>query len=171
MSYQSIETGLKERFFTVVGRSDGNPITAGTVNYYLKAKSGDNAGKWWQDSDQTWQDTEVANTMTHEADGHWEIELTSSPFIDEERYLEYVKEASNRHVPDSRHLVGQDRLNQPDNDSIALILESVQDLSCDTETTIAALTNALKNISVHPERVVLGPCQRSVTPLYPARYL
>jgi len=105
MSYQSIDAGITERFFTVVKRSNGDPVVAGTVNYYLKAKSGANAGKWWKDSDQTWADTETANAMQHDEDGHWEIDLTSSPFIDGIRFLEYVKESGNLHVPDSRHLI------------------------------------------------------------------
>ena len=66
MSYQSIQVGTTERFATLVARADGSPITSGTVNYYLKAKSGANAGKWWRDSDQTWQAGETANAMTHE---------------------------------------------------------------------------------------------------------
>lgn len=105
MSYQSIDAGATERFFTVVKRSNGDPIVAGTVNYYLKAKSGANAGKWWRNSDQTWQATETANAMTHDEDGHWEIDLTSSPFTSGVRYLEYVKESGGLHVPDSRHLI------------------------------------------------------------------
>ncbi|MDM4015854.1 hypothetical protein [Roseiconus lacunae] len=105
MSYQTIQTGATERFFTVVARSSGDPITSGTVNYYLRAKSGDNAGKWWRDSDQSWQAGSIANPMAHNDDGHWEIDLTESPFSDGVRYLEYVKESGDLHVPDARHLI------------------------------------------------------------------
>jgi hypothetical protein len=106
--YHSINSGETERFFTVVARASGAPVTAGTVNYYLRAKSGANNGKWWRDSDQTWQVAETANAMTHNADGHWEIDLTTSPFTDGVRYLEYVKESGDLHVPDGRHLVAVD---------------------------------------------------------------
>jgi hypothetical protein len=104
--YHSINAGETERFFTVVARASGAPITAGTVNYYLKAKSGDNAGKWWKNADETWDAAETANAMTHEADGHWEIDLASTPFADGTRYLEYVKESGDLHVPQARHLIG-----------------------------------------------------------------
>ena len=104
MSYQTIDAGITERFFTVVNRNSGGPIVAGTVNYYLRAKSGVNDGKWWRNSDQTWQATEQANQMTHQADGHWEIDLTSSPFTNGVRFFEYVKDSDDFHIPDSRHL-------------------------------------------------------------------
>jgi hypothetical protein len=105
--YHSINAGETERFFTVVARASGAPITSGTVNYYLKAKSGANAGKWWKNADETWDAAETANAMTHDADGHWEIDLASSPFADGVRYLEYVKESGDLHVPQARHLIGK----------------------------------------------------------------
>ena len=104
--YHSIDVGETERFFTVVARASGAPIVAGTVNYYLKAKSGADAGKWWKNSDQTWAVAETANAMTHDADGHWEIDLASTPFAAGVRYLEYTKESGDLHVPQARHLVG-----------------------------------------------------------------
>ena len=107
MSYQDIEAGTTERFFTVVARVDGSPIIAGTVNYYLKCKSGANDGKWWADGTQTWEVGAQANAMSHEDDGHWEIDLTSTPFVDGVRYHEYVKESGDLHVPDGRHLIGR----------------------------------------------------------------
>lgn len=106
--YHTINAGELERGCTAIARLDGSPITAGTVNYYLKCKSGADAGKWWRDSDQTWQASETANAMTHDADGHWGILLTAGtdgPFVAGVRYLEYVKESGNLHVPDGRHLV------------------------------------------------------------------
>ena len=106
MSYQDIAAGTTERFFTVVRRSNGNPITSGLVNYYLLAKSGANVGRWWRDSDQSWQAGSVANAMTHQDDGHWEIDRSSSPIESGVRYLEYFKESGDLHIPDSRHLVG-----------------------------------------------------------------
>jgi hypothetical protein len=105
--YHTINAGELERGFTVVARLDGSPITTGTVNYYLKCKSGTNAGKWWRNSDQSWQAAETANAMTHDADGHWDILLTagaSGPFVAGIRYREYVKESGNLHVPDGRLL-------------------------------------------------------------------
>jgi hypothetical protein len=105
--YHTINAGELERGFTVVAKANGDPITTGTVNYYLKAKSGANAGKWWRNSDQTWLPAETANAMTHDADGHWDILLTAGatgPFVAGVRCLEYIKESGNLHVPDGRLL-------------------------------------------------------------------
>ena len=105
--YHTINAGELERGFTVIARLDGSPITAGTVNYYLKCKSGTNAGKWWRDSDQSWQATETANAMTHDVDGHWDVLLNAGaagPFVAGVRYREYVKESGNLHVPEGRLL-------------------------------------------------------------------
>ena len=106
--YHTINAGELERGFTAVARANGDPITTGTVNYYLKCKSGANAGKWWRNSDQSWQASETANAMTHDADGHWDILLTAGaagPFVAGVRYREYVKESGSLHVPDGRLLV------------------------------------------------------------------
>lgn len=94
----SILVGETWRKAGMVAKASGDAITSGTVNYYLKAKSGVNAGKWWKNSDQTWAVVETANAMTHDADGNWTIELAESPFADGVVYLEYAKESTNLHV-------------------------------------------------------------------------
>ena len=108
---QDIDSNTTERIFPVVAKASGSPITTGTVNYYLKAKSGTNVGKWWRDSDQTWQATETANAMTHEVDGSWEIDLSAAPFSHGVRFLEYVKESGDLHAPVSNHVTGKDTRN------------------------------------------------------------
>lgn len=92
------------RSFTIIDKSSGSGVTSGTVNWYLKNISGANAGKWWRNSDATWQSTETANPMTHQADGHWTITLTASPWTDGDVSLEYAKTTSDVHVPVSRML-------------------------------------------------------------------
>ena len=37
--------------------------------FIRRSATGTNAGKWWKDSDQTWDSSETANAMTHQADG------------------------------------------------------------------------------------------------------
>ena len=86
------------RWFGMVAKASGDAITAGTVNYYCKALTGTNAGKWWKDSDQTWAVAETANAMTHQADGNWTITLTTSPFTEDVLYVEYAKESGDLHV-------------------------------------------------------------------------
>lgn len=122
-SYQAIPAGTRRRGFTVVTRTTGAPVTTGTVNYYLLAKSGANAGKWWNDSTQSWAASETANAMSHDADGHWELVLDGDPFADGINYLEYVKTSGDTHVPDGRRLVGYPATNVIDSLSSAAILQ------------------------------------------------
>ena len=87
----SVLVGETWRKAGMVAKASGSAITAGTVNYYLKALTGANAGKWWKNADQTWDASETANAMTHQADGSWTIELAATPFADAILYLEYSK--------------------------------------------------------------------------------
>jgi len=61
--------------FDVVTRSSNEPVTEGvTVAMYLVARSGANAGKWWDGS--AWSATEAAAaTAAHESRGHWVAEI------------------------------------------------------------------------------------------------
>lgn len=160
MSYQSVNPNTTERFFTVVRRTDGKAITSGTVNYYLRSRSGDNEGKWWHDAIQSWVIGEIGNPMTHNADGHWEIDLSMSPFTAANmRLLEYVKETNDNHIPDSRHLIVEETV--PDNASIEQILTVVQQ---NPQEIIDAVVGAIQSltIEVQPTRTILGPCDESV---------
>lgn len=164
--YQSVEAGTSlPRAFTLVTRAAGAPVVAGTVNYYLKALTGAQAGNFWRDSDQTWQVAETANAMTHQNDGHWTRALAASPWSDGIAYLEYAKESGDLHVPVSRHLKGA---YTPSADSsrrvdmgtwlgvapLALVSQRVQtDVravggTAQTAGDLAALINALNNLSV-----------------------
>jgi len=88
----------------VVAKASGNPITAGTVNFYLVAKDGDNAGKWYRGADTSWQVAEsIAGVATHRADGHWYLSLPSGVWTEGVRYALYAKESGNLHIP-----VGED---------------------------------------------------------------
>ena len=85
--YQTIKVGsLAPRGFTLANRTTGGPITGGTVNHYLKALTGANAGKWWRASDNTWQAGETANPMVHQSDGHWVLDIAASPWTDGVHY-------------------------------------------------------------------------------------
>lgn len=108
MDYQTINTGSTTlRGFTLIAKTNGDPITSGTVNWYLKALTGANAGKWWQKSDESWSAGEVANEMEHQADGHWTcdplgVPTSASPFDDGVAFVEYAKESGDLHVPSAR---------------------------------------------------------------------
>lgn len=94
----SVLVGEVWRKSGMVAKASGDAITSGTVNYYLLALTGDHAGKWWKNADQTWAVAETANAMTHRADGNWTLELAASPFVDGALYLEYAKESGDLHV-------------------------------------------------------------------------
>ena len=94
----SIRVGEVWRKAGMVAKASGSAITSGTVNHYLLAMSGDNAGKWWKNADQTWAATETATAMTHAADGSWTVELAESPFEAGVIYLEYAKESGDLHI-------------------------------------------------------------------------
>ncbi len=107
--YQTIQTGSADlRYFTMIAKASGSPITSGTVNWYCKAKSGTNSGKWWKQSDGTWAGSETANAMTHDADGHWYVDHVNTGVgafaLDNVQFLEYAKESGDLHVPVGRSL-------------------------------------------------------------------
>ena len=89
----------------VVARADGSPITAGTINFYLIAKDGTNAGKWFDGA--AWQSSETAlsGTPAHKADGHWFLSVASDAWSSETAYTFYWKESGDLHIPCSVDIV------------------------------------------------------------------
>ncbi len=85
---------------TIANRTTVVPITAGTVNFYLKALTGDEAGNWYKGSDGTWAGTEqIAGAATHTSDGHWELSLPSVVWTSNVAYENYAKETGDLHIP------------------------------------------------------------------------
>ena len=91
----------------VVARGDGSPIVTGTVNFYLKALTGDNAGKWWVDSSATWSASEaLAKAMTVSGTlGSWTVSIKAGAWIDGVEYLEECAESGSLDVPIHRHIL------------------------------------------------------------------
>lgn len=90
----------------LVAKADGSAITAGTVNFYLKAQTGDEAAKWWRGSDSTWQVAEaIAGAATHSSDGHWELSLASVVWTNNVALLNYAKETGDLHIPVSQDIL------------------------------------------------------------------
>jgi len=94
----------------MVKRSDGSPITTGTVTFYVIALTGSNAGKWFKTADDTWADTEQpAGTVTaeegHKADGHWLCPIDAAAWAYGVLYLMYAKESGDLHIPYSEQVV------------------------------------------------------------------
>ena len=89
----------------MVAKADGTPITTGTVTFYLIAKTGVNAGKWFQTSDDSWQATEsAAGTGTHTSDGHWTCSIDAAAWLADTRYSLYAKESGDLHIPYSEEV-------------------------------------------------------------------
>jgi hypothetical protein len=95
----------------IVAKASGNPITSGTVTFYLVDKDGPNTGKWYRGSDQSWQSSEsIAGAATHRVDGHWYLSLPAAVWTGNVRYRLYAKESGNLHIP-----VGEDVLGKLEN--------------------------------------------------------
>lgn len=108
----SVLVGETWRKASLVAKASGSAITSGTVNYYLKCLTGDNAGKWWDGN--SWETGEQTNAMTHQADGCWSVTLAATPFVDGILYLEYAKESTDLHVAgEGRLLRGKAVLDAP----------------------------------------------------------
>jgi len=77
----------------LINRSTGEPITAGTVIFYLKSLAGSQTGKWFRGSDNTWQAAEAGvGAASHESRGHWTCEIPASAWIANTRYEVYAVE-------------------------------------------------------------------------------
>ena len=84
----------------IAARADGEPITSGTVNFYLKALDGIFADKWYQGSDETWQTSEaIAGAATNSGDAGWELELPAAVWRANIHYSFYAKESGDLHLP------------------------------------------------------------------------
>ncbi len=101
-----IYAGETWRQFPLVAKADGAPIESG-VSYLLKALTGDNAGKWYRDSDQTWQtlSADASNPMTHQANGSHTIQLAKSPFVAGVVYHEHAIDSGGLAVAGTARLL------------------------------------------------------------------
>ena len=108
MNTNPIPASANVRTADLVARADGSPIVAGaTVNYYVIANTGANAGNWFDGSSNTWSATEVAAdsaNMSHKADGHWQVSINAACWIDGVEYTEYAKESGDLHIPVSKDI-------------------------------------------------------------------
>jgi hypothetical protein len=168
--FRTQEAGSTQpRCFTVVDKTSGSGVTSGTVNWYLKNISGANAGKWWRNSDGTWQGSETANAMTHQSDGHWTLNLSATPWVDGDVSLEYAKSAADNHVPTARLLsVAYTPLSDPSG-NVALssseqneIAAAILDLSNGIETSLT-LRQALRLMVAAAAGKVSGAATNTIT--------
>jgi hypothetical protein len=102
-----VYAGETYRQFSMIAKATGDPITGGTVSYLLKAITGDNAGKWYRASDDTWQvlPDDAMNAMEHQANGSWTVTLGTSPFAAGIIYHEHAVESTDAHVAGAARLL------------------------------------------------------------------
>jgi hypothetical protein len=90
----------------MVAKSNGDPITTGTVNFYLKDKDGPNAGKWYRGSDTSWQAAvSVAGVASHDYNGHWKLSLPQAVWTYGVRYRLIGRETGDLHVANGDDLI------------------------------------------------------------------
>ena len=132
----------------LVAKASGNAIISGVVNFYLLAKDGENAGKWYRGGDQTWQAVEaIAGAATHRVDGHWYLSFPSAVWTRNVRYRLYAKEDGSLHMT-----VGEDVLGKIENLDRILKAWAVGDWRQKSgSTTIYELMDADDGITVIAE--------------------
>jgi hypothetical protein len=111
----------------VVAKASGDPITSGTVNFYLKAITGTNAGKYFRASDSSWQASESsAGAATYDGGSAWSLSIAAAAWISGVDYRLYAKESGDLNIIYDEHL--SDGM-----DFVRAILEG--DATIDTTTT------------------------------------
>ena len=91
----------------VVAKTSGDPITSGTVNFYLKAVTGDNAGKYFRASDSSWQAAESsAGVATYDCGSAWSLAIAATAWISGVDYQLYAKESGNLNIVYHLYLSG-----------------------------------------------------------------
>lgn len=83
----------------VVAKASGDPITSGTVNFYLKAVTGDNAGKYFRASDSSWQSSESsAGAATYDGGSAWSLSIAAAAWESGVDYRLYAKESGSLNI-------------------------------------------------------------------------
>ena len=114
----------------LVARATVTPITAGTVNFYVVAQDGDNAGKWYRGSDTSWQAAEaIAGAGTHVADGHWKLSLPSAVWEIGVTYYMYAKESGDLHVPVGEQVLVTGQIEGPGNRKVTLTIRDTDSVA------------------------------------------
>jgi hypothetical protein len=120
-------------FLDVVAKSSGGPINSGTVNFYLIAKTGANAGKWFRASDSSWQTAEAsAGAASYKGGAAWQLSIAAAAWLSGVDYILYAKESGDLNIVYDDHYVDEGK---------ALLLTGV------TEGGTWTLAKALKVIT------------------------
>lgn len=87
--------------------SVGDAITAGTVSLYLRAKNGDNAGKYFDGGTGTWVDEVLpaVGSATHGVSCEWHGVIPAAAWVAGTRYRLLGAESGGLNVPYSEDVV------------------------------------------------------------------
>ena len=82
-----------------VAKASGSAIVSGVVTFYLRARTGAQAGKWFRANDSTWQATESSAGMpTHVAKALWELSIAAAAWLPGVTYDLYGVESGNLQI-------------------------------------------------------------------------
>jgi hypothetical protein len=85
--------------YDVTAKSNGNPITVGTVNFYLVADTGTHAGRWFRASDSSWQAVKSsAGTGTFIDGAKWNCSIVAAAWEYGTSYSLYAEESGNLNI-------------------------------------------------------------------------
>ena len=91
----------------VIDKDTSEPIAVGTVNFYLIALNGANAGKWFRAADATWQAAEAsAGSATYKGGASWRLEIAASAWKHGTTYNLYAKETGDLNVVYTEKVTG-----------------------------------------------------------------
>lgn len=82
-----------------VAKASGEAIVAGAVTFYMRARTGAQAGKWFRASDSTWQAAESsAGNATHIAKALWELDIVAAAWLPGTTYDLYGVESGGLQI-------------------------------------------------------------------------
>jgi hypothetical protein len=93
--------------YDVNDKSTGAPITSGTVPSYLRARNGDDAGKWWNSATETWDAGEVSAGAMSASGGSalWAVTIVAAAWTPGVTYDFYAIESGNLNLIYSEQVV------------------------------------------------------------------
>jgi len=92
-------------YLDVIAKATGDAITSGTVNFYLIALTGDNAGKWFKASDSSWQAAESsAGAASYKGGAAWSLSIAAAAWDSGVNYIAYAKESGDLNIVYNEHL-------------------------------------------------------------------
>jgi hypothetical protein len=98
-------------YMDLVAKASGDAIISGVVNFYLIAKTGANAGKWFRASDKSWQAAEAsAGAASYKGGAAWYLSIAAEAWLSGVDYIIYAKESGNLSIVYDDHYADEARV-------------------------------------------------------------